>query len=123
MGKTVLIVDDSESIREFLQFTLVTDGYKVLVGVDGKDALKFFNEDAEPIDIVITDLHMPVMDGIELIKEIRKSDNYKHIPIIFLTTESGTDQKMKAKKAGATGWIIKPITPEKLLSVLKRLLR
>lgn len=123
MSRTILIVDDSESIREFLHFTLATDGYKVLVGINGKDAMKFFQEDAVPIDLVITDLHMPEMDGIELIQEIRKLDKFKHLPILFLTTESGIEQKMKAKKAGATGWIIKPITPDKLLAVLSKCLR
>jgi len=123
MAKTILIVDDSESIREFLLFTLVTNGYKVLVGVNGLDALKYFSADSDPIDLVITDLHMPEMDGIELIQEIRKMDRFKHLPILFLTTESGVEQKLKAKKAGATGWIVKPVTPDKLISVLNKCLR
>ncbi|MBN2663537.1 MAG: response regulator [Bacteroidales bacterium] len=123
MSKTILIVDDSESIREFLHFTLATDGYKVFVGTNGKDALKFFGAESEPIDLVITDLHMPEMDGIQLLQEIRKMDKFKHLPILFLTTESGIEQKMQAKKAGATGWIVKPITPDKLLAVLTKCLR
>lgn len=123
MSKTILVVDDSESIREFLLFTLVNNGYKVFSGVNGIDGLKYFSEGSEAIDLVITDLHMPEMDGIEFIQEIRKLEKFKHLPILFLTTESGITQKMQAKKAGATGWIVKPITPEKLLTVLSKCLR
>lgn len=121
MSKIILIVDDSESIREVVSFTLENEGYNVLVGVDGKDALKFL--DGRPIDLIITDLHMPEMDGIELIKNVRVMDAYKHIPILFLTTESQAAKKMEAKEAGATGWIIKPFVPAKLLAALKKVLR
>jgi two-component system chemotaxis response regulator CheY len=121
MAKTILIVDDSESIREVVKFTLENEGYTVLVGVDGKDALKFL--DGKTIDLVITDLHMPNMDGIELIKHIRVIEAYKRIPILFLTTESQVSRKMEAKDAGATGWIIKPFVPTKLLEALKKVIR
>lgn len=121
MDKTILIVDDSESIREVVTFTLKNAGYNVLVGNDGKQALKFF--DGRTIDLMITDLHMPNMDGIELIKEVRKMDNYPNLPILFLTTESQTERKMEAKNAGATGWIIKPFVPEKLLKALTKVIR
>lgn len=121
MSKVILIVDDSESIREVVSFTLENEGYNVLVGVDGKDALKFL--DGRNIDLIITDLHMPEMDGIELIKNVRVMDAYKHIPILFLTTESQASKKMEAKEAGATGWIIKPFVPAKLLAALKKVLR
>ena len=121
MTKTILIVDDSESIREVVSFTLENEGYKVLVAVDGKDALKFL--DGTSIDLVITDLHMPEMDGIELIKEIRNRPNYQRIPILFLTTESQAAKKMEAKDAGATGWIIKPFVPAKLIGALNKVLR
>ena len=121
MSKTILIVDDSESIREVVTFTLENEGYKVLVGVDGKDALKFL--DGTPIDLVITDLHMPVMDGIGFIKAVRATDQYKRVPILFLTTESQSVKKMEAKEAGATGWIIKPFVPAKLIAALKKVLR
>lgn len=121
MAKTILIVDDSESIREVVGFTLENEGYEVLVGVDGVDAQKFF--DGREIHLMITDLHMPNMDGIGLIKEVRKLDKYKRIPILFLTTESQTAKKMEAKAAGATGWIIKPFVPAKLLAALKKVLR
>lgn len=122
MAKTILIVDDSESIREVVSFTLENAGYNVLVGVDGKDALKFL-DGSHDIDLLITDLYMPKMDGIGLIKEVRANDLFKRVPILFLTTESQRDKKMEAKKAGATGWIIKPFVPAKLLSALNKVLR
>jgi two-component system chemotaxis response regulator CheY len=122
MAQTILIVDDSESIREVVSFTLENAGYNVLVGIDGKDALKFLDGKTE-IDLLITDLYMPNMNGIELIKAVRDHDYYKRIPILFLTTESQRDKKMEAKDAGATGWIIKPFVPAKLLSALNKVLR
>lgn len=121
MAKTILIVDDSDSIREVVRFTLENEGYSVLVGVDGKDALKHLNGQA--IDLVITDLHMPEMDGIELIKHIRAMPEYERVPILFLTTESQTSKKMEAKDAGATGWIIKPFVPAKLISAINKVIR
>ncbi len=122
MAKTILIVDDSESIREVVSFTLENAGYNVLVGIDGKDALKFLDGQNE-IDLLITDLYMPNMNGIELIRHVRADANYQRIPILFLTTESQRDKKMEAKAAGATGWIIKPFVPAKLLSALNKVLR
>ncbi|OFX23557.1 MAG: two-component system response regulator [Bacteroidetes bacterium GWA2_31_9b] len=121
MAKNILIVDDSESIREVVKFTLENEGYNVMIGVDGNDALQYLN--GKPIDLVITDLHMPNMDGIELIRHIRTIDAYKHIPILFLTTESQVSKKMEAKDAGATGWIIKPFVPAKLIDALKKVIR
>ncbi|MFO7829560.1 MAG: response regulator [Bacteroidales bacterium] len=121
MSKNILIVDDSESIREVVSFTLENEGYNVFVGDDGTDALKFL--DGRTIDLVITDLHMPQMNGIELIKNIRAMEAYKRIPILFLTTESQASKKMEAKEAGATGWIIKPFVPAKLIAALKKVLR
>ena len=121
MAKNILIVDDSESIREVVKFTLENEGYNVMIGVDGKDALQYLN--GKPIDLVITDLHMPNMDGIELIRHIRTINAYKHIPILFLTTESQQAKKMEAKEAGATGWIIKPFVPAKLLEALNKVIR
>jgi two-component system chemotaxis response regulator CheY len=121
MAKTILIVDDSESIREVVSFTLENEGYNVLIAVDGTDALRFL--DGTPIDLIITDLHMPEMDGITLIKEVRKMPAYQRIPILFLTTESQAAKKMEAKDAGATGWIIKPFVPAKLIAALNKVLR
>lgn len=121
MAKTVLIVDDSESIREVVKFTLDNEGHDVLVGIDGVDALQYF--DGREIDLVITDLHMPNLDGIGLIKEVRKKDSYARIPILFLTTESLQQKKIEAKEAGATGWIVKPFVPAKLIAAINKVMR
>jgi two-component system, chemotaxis family, chemotaxis protein CheY len=121
MGKTILIVDDSESIREVVSFTLQNEGYEVLIGVDGQDALQFL--DGRNIDLIITDLHMPNKDGIGLIKDVREMEAYQRIPILFLTTESQAAKKMEAKEAGATGWIIKPFVPAKLIAAINKVLR
>lgn len=120
MAKTILIVDDSESIREVVNFTLEKEGFNVLIGVDGKDAQKHLN--GNKIDLIITDLHMPVMDGIEFIKAVRSNEGYKMIPILFLTTESQQEKKMEAKEAGATGWIIKPFLPAKLIAAIQKVM-
>jgi two-component system chemotaxis response regulator CheY len=121
MAKTILIVDDSESIREVVSFTLENEGYNVLIAIDGTDAIRFLN--GQNIDLIITDLHMPEMDGITLIKEVRKMPDYHRVPILFLTTESQAAKKMEAKDAGATGWIIKPFVPAKLIAALSKVLR
>lgn len=121
MGKSILIVDDSESIREVVCFTLESAGHTVIKAVDGQDALRFL--DGTKLDLIITDLHMPVMDGITLIREVRAKEEYKFIPILFLTTESQNDKKMQAKEAGATGWIVKPFVPEKLLAAISKVVR
>ncbi len=121
MKKTILIADDSESVREVVSFTLINAGYNVLVGVDGEDAMKFL--DGKEIHLVITDLHMPKKDGIALIKEIRGKAEYPYVPILFLTTESQAAKKDEAKAAGATGWIVKPFVPEKLISTIEKVIR
>ena len=121
MKKTILIADDSESIRELVSSTLTDAGYEVLVGTDGQDALQYFQDNE--IECVVTDLHMPNMDGISLIREVRGMDKYKFIPILLLTTESQAAKKQEAKAAGATGWIVKPFVPDKLLTVVQKVLR
>ena len=121
MGKTVLIVDDSASIREVVSYTIESEGFDVIKGENGKDALKYF--DGKDINLVVTDLHMPEMDGIELIREIRMREEYKHIPILLLTTETKQEKKSEAKQAGATGWIVKPFVPENLVKVLNKVMR
>lgn len=121
MAKTILVVDDSESIREIVSFTLENEGYKVLIGVDGQDALKHLS--SGPIDLILTDLHMPVMNGIEFIKTVRGNNDFKTTPILFLTTESQTAKKLEAKEAGATGWIIKPFVPAKLIEAINKVMR
>ncbi len=121
MEKTILIVDDSESIREVVIFTLENAGYKVLSAVDGQDALKHLN--GNHFDLILTDLHMPNLDGIGLIKEVRKMEAYKYVPILYLTTESQQSIKMEAKQAGATGWIVKPFMPEKLIAAIGKIIK
>jgi two-component system chemotaxis response regulator CheY len=120
MGKTILSVDDSISIRQMVKFTLTKEGYEVIEAVDGVDALSKVS--GKKVDMVVTDLNMPNMDGITLIKELRKLPTCKFIPIIMLTTESQDTKKQEGKSAGATGWIIKPFNPEQLLGVVKKVL-
>jgi two-component system chemotaxis response regulator CheY len=117
MGKKVLIADDSTSMRQMIDFTLNDAGYTVVQAVDGEDALTKFAQD---INVVITDLNMPKMNGIELIKKIREGTVNKFVPIIMLTTESETTKKEEGRKAGATAWIIKPFTPENLIETIKK---
>ncbi|MCP4522002.1 MAG: response regulator [Cytophagales bacterium] len=121
MEKTILIADDSESIREVVKATLENAGYGVIVAVDGADALEKL--DGTKIDLVITDLNMPNKDGIQLIRDARGLDDYKFTPILLLTTESQAEKKQEAKTAGATGWIVKPFVQDKLLAVIKKVLR
>jgi two-component system, chemotaxis family, chemotaxis protein CheY len=121
MAKKILIVDDSESIRELVGFTLNNSGYTVEKGTDGMEALNYL--DGREINLVITDLNMPNMDGIQLIREIRKTRGYSAVPILILTTESQAARKEEAKLAGATGWIVKPFVQEKLVEVVKKVIR
>ena len=120
MKKMIMTVDDSKSIRQMVNFTLTRMGYDVVEAEDGLDALQKARQNK--INMVITDLNMPRMNGIELIKHLRSSQSYKYIPIVMLTTESQNEKKMEGKKAGATGWIVKPFKPDQLLSVIKKVL-
>jgi two-component system chemotaxis response regulator CheY len=120
MSKLILTADDSTSVRQMVAFTLKGAGYSVVEAVDGKDALTKAKSGA--INMVLTDLNMPNMNGIELIKALRAEPNYKFIPIVMLTTESQGDRKQEGKAAGATGWIVKPFKPEQLLAVVKKVL-
>jgi two-component system chemotaxis response regulator CheY len=120
MGKTILSVDDSASIRQLVVFTLEKEGYEVVSAVDGQDAL--VKAKAQAVDMVITDLNMPNVDGIELIQALRADPAFKFMPIVMLTTESAMNKKDAGKLAGATGWIVKPFKPEQLIAVVKRLL-
>jgi two-component system chemotaxis response regulator CheY len=119
MAKVILTVDDSASVRQMVKFTLCDAGYTVIEAVDGQDALEKL---ASPVNLVITDLNMPNLDGIGLIKSLRENPAYKRIPIILLTTESQDVRKREGKAAGATGWIVKPFTTQQLLAVVKRVL-
>lgn len=121
MGKKILIVDDSESIREVVCFALENAGHEVIKANDGTDAVAVL--DGQHFDLIITDLHMPQMNGIDLIRAARALDAYKFTPILILTTESQTARKMEAKEAGATGWIVKPFVPEKLLEAINKVVR
>ncbi|UBM61863.1 response regulator [Candidatus Sulfidibacterium hydrothermale] len=119
--KKILFVDDSASIRALVKMILENAGYAVTLGTDGQDALEQLN--GIPYDLIITDLHMPRMNGLELIKELRKKNEYRFVPILFLTTETKTEIKQEAKAAGATGWITKPFNDEKLLQIIKKVIR
>ena len=116
--KTILTVDDSRTIRDMLKATLAGAGYDVVQAEDGVEALERLAE-SRPAAIV-TDINMPRMDGFELIEEVRRGAAHRATPILVLTTESEPDRKARAKEAGATGWIVKPFNPEKLLEALRR---
>lgn len=120
MGKLIMTADDSASVRQMVSFTLKKEGYDVIEAVDGKDAIAKMNSN---VKMVITDLNMPNVDGIELIKKIRANSAYKFLPIIMLTTESQDTKKQEGKSAGATGWIVKPFKPEQLVAVVKKVLK
>lgn len=117
---TILAVDDSASMRQMVTFTLKGAGYDVLEASDGVEALQVAQKGS--VDLVLSDVNMPNMDGITLIKELRNLDNYKYTPMLMLTTESGDDKKSEGKQAGATGWIVKPFNPEQLLKVIQKVL-
>ena len=119
MAKRILTVDDSARVRQMVNFTLSDAGYAVIEAVDGKDALAKLTT---PVNLVITDLNMPNLDGIGLIRSVRANPALKGIPIVMLTTESQDSRKQEGRAAGATGWIVKPFTPQQILAVVKRLL-
>ena len=121
MAKTIITVDDSRSIRQLVSFTLTGAGYDVIEAGNGKEGLDTLK--AKKADLVITDLNMPIMDGIQLIKELRGLPTYKFTPILMLTTESQESKKVEGKNAGASGWIVNPFTPEQLISVVSKVLR
>ena len=121
MPKTALVVDDSVTMRQMVSFTLSGAGFEVLEANDGAVALQ--QMDAKPVDVIITDLNMPVMDGISFIRQARNRPDTKHTPIIMLTTESAPERKQEGKAAGATGWIVKPFDPQSLVQVMGKVLR
>lgn len=120
MSRTVLVVDDSRSMRQMVAHTLQTAGYGVLEAADGKEALQHLDQGA--VNLIITDLNMPVMDGITFIRTARTRAKHAFTPILMLTTEAGENRKLEGKAAGATGWIVKPFDPQKLLQVVSRVL-
>jgi len=116
----ILVVDDSVSMRNMVMATLKSKGHQVADAADGKAALD--RAKRGKFDVVITDLNMPVMDGIELVRNLRGLPAYRYTPLLLLTTESSMDKKSEGKKAGATGWLVKPFNPEKLLATVSRVL-
>ena len=120
MAKLIMTADDSASIRQMVTFTLKQNGYDVVEAVDGKDALTKLS--SQKVDMLITDLNMPNMDGLGLIRGVRAGILNKFIPIIMLTTESQDSKKGEGKAAGATGWIVKPFKPEQLIAVIRKVL-
>lgn len=120
MAKVIMTADDSASVRQMVSFTLKQGGYDVVEAVDGKDALEKLA--TRKVDMLITDLNMPNLDGIGLIKGVRAQAACRFIPIIMLTTESQDSRKQEGKAAGATGWIVKPFKPEQLMAVVKKVL-
>lgn len=120
LKKRIVVAEDSVSIREAVVFGLEDAGYEVEKAGNGVEALSKF--DGEKIDLLLTDYHMPEMNGLELIKQVRKLDHYRHIPILVLTTESQKEVILQAKKAGGTGWLQKPFNIEKLVQTVRRLI-
>lgn len=121
MAKTILIVDDSNTARASVEYTLKKGNYNVASADDGTTGLDVLAKTPN-VDMIITDLNMPKMDGIEFIKHVRKIDEHKYTPILMLTTESQDEKKMEGKAAGASGWLVKPFNPTQLLDVVKRFL-
>lgn len=117
---SILAVDDSASMRQMVSFTLKGAGYDVVEAVDGVDALN--KAKSRKFDCVVTDVNMPNKDGISLIKDLRALPDYKFVPLLMLTTESGMDKKQQGKEAGATGWIVKPFNPDQLLKTIQKVL-
>ncbi len=120
MAKTVLTVDDSASIRQMVSFTLKSAGYEVTEAVDGQDGLD--KAKVKAYNLVLSDQNMPRMDGITMIKNLRALPQYRSVPILMLTTESGDAMKTAGKAAGATGWLVKPFDPQKLIEVVKKVI-
>ena len=119
--KRILTVDDSSSVRQMVSFTLKKAGYDVAEAVDGQDGLNQIGK--EKFDLVISDLNMPNVDGIQLITAVRKLPGCSFVPILMLTTESQAEKKDAGRKAGATGWIVKPFNADQLVTVVKKLVK
>lgn len=118
MPKRALTVDDSKTMRDMVSFTLKNAGFDVVEAEDGKDALGKIG--GQKFDVIITDLNMPNMNGFDLIRSLRANPDYKFTPILMLTTEGDDNKKNEGKSAGATGWIVKPFNPEKLVQVVNK---
>jgi two-component system chemotaxis response regulator CheY len=119
--KTIMTVDDSSSIRHMVSFVLRGGCYEVVEAVDGLDALSKLK--GQEVHLILTDINMPRMDGLEFTRQLRAMPQYKFVPIVLLTTESHPEKKQEGKAAGATAWIVKPFTPDQLLTVVKKVMR
>jgi two-component system, chemotaxis family, chemotaxis protein CheY len=119
MPKTIMVVDDSASLRQVVSIALKGAGYDVVEGCDGKDALAKMT--GQKIHLIISDVNMPNMDGITFVKEVKKHPNYKFTPIIMLTTESQEGKKQEGQAAGAKAWVVKPFKPEQMLQAVSKL--
>lgn len=120
MAKTILAVDDSSSLRSMVSFSLKAAGYQVVEAVDGVDGLE--KAKGRVVDLVLTDQNMPRMDGLTLIESLRGMDSYARVPILMLTTESSDEMKAKGRAVGATGWMVKPFDPARLINVVKKVI-
>lgn len=120
MAKTILIVDDSASLRQVVAIALKGAGYDVIEGSDGNDGLSKL--DGKKINLIISDVNMPGMDGLTMVTEIKKMPNYKFTPIIMLTTEAGADLKARGKAAGVKAWVVKPFKPDQMLDAVSKLI-
>jgi len=116
----ILAVDDSASMRQMVSFTLKAAGHTVMDAEDGNQALNIAK--TQSFDLVLTDVNMPIMDGLTLTKELRTLADYRFTPILILTTEAGKDKKQEGRAAGATGWLVKPFNPDQLLATIKKVL-
>ena len=119
MAKTIMIVDDSASMRRVVSIALKGAGYDVLEGVDGKDALSKLT--GQKVHMIISDVNMPVMDGIAFLKAVKQMPAYKFTPVIMLTTESAEEKKREGQASGARAWVVKPFQPEQLINAVQRL--
>jgi two-component system chemotaxis response regulator CheY len=119
MGKLIMLVDDSASLRQVVGIALKSAGYDVLEASDGRDALSKLK--GQKVHLIVSDVNMPNMDGISMVKEIKKLPNYKFTPIMMLTTESDQGKKMQGKAAGAKAWLVKPFQPPTLLDAVSKL--
>lgn len=120
MSKRILTIDDSKTMRDMLMLTLAEAGFDVIQAVDGQDGLDVLGKEKGPIDVIITDINMPRMDGYEVIRNLRRDPAHKSTPILVLTTESDTEKKNLAREAGATGWMVKPFDPERLVATVRK---
>jgi two-component system, chemotaxis family, chemotaxis protein CheY len=120
MGKRILAADDSPSVRQVVNFVLTGAGYDVVEAVDGKDALSKLG--STPVSLIVTDLNMPNLDGVGLIKAVRSHPAHRLTPILMVTTESSSEKKQEGRSAGATGWVVKPFTPDQLVAVVRKLI-